>query len=187
MPVIVLVLATAILLLGSGFLMSTVGRRRPRPRALAAAELAAIEGNVGRALALLVGDAAQLRARAQDVGEIGREMLVVERHLNPGTQRPLWRQIDDANFSHELDGLRQAARAWLQQLDALDVTERQLLERLALGVEPVRTLARDRSWTSLSVDRRDELTLVQAQLVAAITCLHKLEREISSYRGGGYR
>lgn len=187
MPVIVLVLATAILLLGSGFLMSTVGRRRPRPHALAAAELAAIESRVGRALAQLVGHAAQLRARVQEVQEIAREMLVVERHLVRAPQRPLWRQIDDANFGHELFGLRQAARAWLQQLDALEVTERQLLERLALGVEPVRALASDRSWTSPSIDRRAELALVQAQSDAAIACLHRLEREISSYRGGGYR
>lgn len=187
MPVLVLVLATAILLLGSGFLTSTVGRRRPRPRALSAAELAAIENSVGKPLAQLVGCAVRLRARARDVGEIGGEMLLVERHLNPGAQRPLWRQIDDANFGHELDGLRQAARAWLQQFDALDVTERQLLERLALGVEPVRALARDRSWTSPSIDRRDELTLVQAQFNAAIACLYRLEREISSFRAGGYR
>lgn len=187
MPVIILALATAMLLLGSGFLMSTVGRRRPRPRALAAAELAALEQRVGRALAQLVGHAAQLRARVEDVGEISCEMWVVERYLERVTQRPLWRQIDDANFGHELGRLRQDARAWLQQFDTLDVTERQLLERLVLGVEPVRALARDRSWTSVSIDRRDELMLVQAQVDAAITCLRKLERELSSYRGGGYR
>jgi hypothetical protein len=187
MPVIILVLATAILLLGSGFLLSTVGRRRPRPHAIAAAELAAIEQSVGRALAHLVGNAAQLRARARDVEEIGREMWVIERHLSCVAQRPLWRQIDDANFCHELGGLRQAARAWLQQFDTLDVTERQLLEHLALGVEPVRTLAHDRSWTSISIDRRDELALVQAKSEAAIACLHELEREIASYRAGGYR
>ena len=49
----------------------------------------------------------------------------------------LWRQIDDANFGHELDGLRRNARAWLRSFDALEVTERQLLERLGLTVEPV--------------------------------------------------
>ena len=59
----------------------------------------------------------------------------------------------------------------------------QLLE---LGAE-VRVLARDRSWTSLSVDRRGELALVRARFDAAIACLHEIEREISSYRGGGYR
>jgi hypothetical protein len=187
MPVVILVLATTILLLGSGFLMSTVGRRRPRTRALAAAELAAIEGNLGKPIAQLVGNAAQLRARAEDIGEIGREMLVIERHLNHLAQRPLWRQIDDANFGHELDVLRQTARAWLHQFHALDVTERQLLEHLSLGVEPVRVLARDRSWTSLSVDRRGELALVGARFDAAIACLYEIEREISSYRAGGYR
>jgi hypothetical protein len=108
-PVIVLVLATALLLLASGFLMSTVGRRRPRMCALAAADLAMIEDSVGRALAQLVGNATQLRARVQDVWEFGCEMLIVERHLKPGAPRPLWRQIDDANFGHELDGLRHAA------------------------------------------------------------------------------
>jgi hypothetical protein len=187
MPVIILVLATATLLLSSGFLVSTVGRRRPRPFALAPAELAALEHSVGGTLARLVGHAAQLRTRTQDVGELGREMWAIERHLHHVDQRPLWRQIDDANFGHELHGLRQAARAWLQQFDMLDGTERQLLERLALGVEPVRALACDRSWTSVSIDRRDELALIQSQFEAAIACLHKLEREISSYRGGGYR
>jgi hypothetical protein len=187
MPVIILVLATTILLLGSGFLLSTVGRRRPRPRALAVAELMAIEDVVGKALAQLVGGAAQLRARIEDVAEIGREMLVIEHYLSRATQRPLWRQIDDANFGHELDRLRRAGRAWLQQFDALAVTDQQLLERLGLAVEPVRTLAHDRSWTAPSIDRRDELTLVHAQFDAAIACLHRLEREIASYRGGGYR
>lgn len=187
MPVIILVLATASLLLGSGFLMSTVGRRRPRPYALAPAELAALERNVGGTLAQLVGHAAQLRARTQDIGEIGREMWAIERHLHRVAQRPLWRQIDDANFGHELNQVRQAARAWLQRFDMLDRTERQLLEHLTLGVEPVRTLACDRSWTSVSIDRRDELARIQTQFDAAIACLHRLEREISSYRCGGYR
>lgn len=187
MPVVLLVLATALLLLGSGFLLSTVGRRRTRPRALAAAELAALESTVGRRLAQLVAAATQLRSRAEDVVEIGREMLAVERHLRRATQRPLWRQIDDANFGHELDGLRRSARSWSQQFDALDVTERQLVDRLGLGVEPVRALALDRSWTKPSIYRGDELEFVQAQLDATIACLRKLERELFGYRGGGYR
>jgi hypothetical protein len=187
MSAIILVLATATLLLGSGFLLSTVGRRRLRPRALATADLVAIEDVVGKALAQLVGDAAHLRSRIEGIAEIGREMLVVERYLARATQRPFWRQIDDANFGLEIARLRQAARAWLRQFDTLDVTERHLLERLGLDVDPVRTLGHDRAWATSSIDRRDELTHVDAQFDVAIACLHKLEREIASYRGGGYR
>ena len=172
MHVTLLVLLTMMFMLGSGFLKLTVGRRRTRPHELAAAEFDRLVATVGRPLAQLVADAARLRARVEEVLGSGTEMVVAV-HLGQVTQRPLRRQIHDASFDDEIDGLRLAADDWLRQYDSLDVVERQLLDQLELDIEPIRELA----------DDDDEGESMHAPLEATIVCLRKLEHEISSYRG----
>lgn len=194
MNFLVPLLASIALLLGSAVLLSTVGRRRrQRARPLPAAELEALEGVVGNGLAQLVGGAVTLRQQLEDVAASGRDLLAVERHLSGSARRPLWRQIEDANFGHELDGLRREVIAWLGCFDELDASERQIVEQLGLDVEPVRALvpADSAAWrepgTQHVRERSAELREVEAQLDGAIACLRRVEREILAYRGGGYR
>ena len=200
MEFLIPLLATAVILLSSGALMSTVGRRRRhRRRALSAGVVAAIEGAVGSDLAALVVATASLRQRVDDVAERNRDMLAIERHLGGAPRRPLWRQIEDANFGHELDGLLREALAWLARVDALPGVERQLLDSLELDAEPIHALVRAtqrRSHEPLGPvppietaprDRSAELREVQTVLEGASARLRRFEDEISTYRGGGYR
>jgi hypothetical protein len=200
MSFLVPLLASLALLLASGLLLSTLGRRRrQRKRALPASELAALESTVGSGLAAVVADTVQLRQRVEDVAASAREMLTVERHLGSTARRPLWRQIEDANFGHELDGLRRATSAWLRRFEALDASERQVIERLDLHIEPLRTLVFDTNedealrWhddfpaPERPRDRLGELHEVLAHLDGMASCLRRVAAEISGYRGGGYR
>jgi len=193
---LVALLASVLLLFGSGLLLSTLGRRRGRRgRPLPPSRRLVLEGVVGVGLAEIVAGAVALRHDIQLVAQRGREMLAVERHLGRSPRRPLWRQIEDANFGHQLEGLRRAAAAWLTSVDGLRGADQQLFETLGLDVEAVRALAdvEGEGWRDADAgrtmrrDRNDELHAVQTQLDQASACLRRIEREISGYRGGGYR
>ena len=197
MGLLVPVLASVILLFGTGVLLSTLGRRRRRveARPLPEARRLALEGVVGASLAEVVAGAVALRQDIEDVARRGRDMLAVERHLGRSPRRPLWRQIEDANFGHQLVGLRRSTTVWLASVDRLGGADMQVIDTLGLDVEPVRALVEgeDDDWRDVDVgldmlrDRSDELHAVMARLEQAGACLRRLEREISSYRGGGYR
>jgi hypothetical protein len=196
---LIAVLAGVVLLLGSGLLLSTVGRhRRARTQPLEASAMVAIEGVLGAGLANLAAQAVQLRQRIEDVAERGRELLEVERELGSALRRPLWRQIGDANFGHELARLRRETIAWLADFDARSTSERRLLDQLGIDVEPVRRLVDDaqthgddQPTTLVPVRRSDapseRLQQLGALLKPAAACLRRLELEISGYRDDAYR
>jgi hypothetical protein len=188
---LILLLATFVLLVGSTVLLATVGRRRRwRSRAIELRSLQAIEGVIGAALAELVAEAIRLRRLLEDAAASGREMLAIELQLGNAAalRRPLWRQIEDANFGHQLDHIRREAGAWLQRFDGLHAADRQVVELLDLTVDPVRALREGErlDWHD-NFDRGDELADVQQKLSAAIECLRRIERELVDYRPGGYR
>ena len=196
MEILVSLLATFVFLLCSTVLLATVGRRRrQRSRALEAREVRAIAGVIGTELAELVADAIQLRRLIEDVATSSREMLAIELQLGSTLRRPLWRQIEDANFGHELDRIRRDTSSWLQRFNGLDAADRQIVELLALDVGPIRALveAERFAWENDAPllqplrDRGEELGAVQRQLGAAIDCLRRIERELIDYRPGGYR
>lgn len=190
MSLLIAMIATTTMLLVSGMLLASTGRRRrrrPHARRLAAGDLAALEQSVGDHLALLVAEAVRLRDRLEDLAASGREMLVVERYLGGSLRRPLWRQIDDANFGHELDGLRRATLDWLARFDTLPAAERRIVDNLGLDAEPVRALVGKLTLHDDVLDRRDELTQLHAGIDGALRCLRRLESDIAAYRGGGYR
>lgn len=196
MEILLSLLATFTFLIVSTVLLATVGRRRrQRSRAIEQRELLAIEGVIGAQLAELVGEAAELRRRLEDAVASGREMLAIELQLGNGLRRPLWRQIEDANFGHELDRIRRDATTWLLRFDHLSAPDRQIVDLLDLSVEPVRALLeRQRfAWEDDALlartpgDRSNELSAVQRRLSAAIECLRRIERELIDYRPGGYR
>ncbi|MFO7562240.1 MAG: hypothetical protein R6X02_06325 [Enhygromyxa sp.] len=196
MGLLIPLLASFVLLVGSSVLLATVGRRRrQRTRALDLRVVRAIEGVVGAALAGLVGGAIELRRAIEDTAASGREMLAIERQLGGTLRRPLWRQIEDANFGHELDRIRRDASAWLARFDALGAADRQVIELLGLSVEPVRALcsAERFHWqddpppAERLRDRGEELAAVQRRLDAALGCLRRLERELADYRPAPYR
>jgi hypothetical protein len=198
-PVLISLLATFVLLVGSTLLVTTVGRRRQqRGRALEAQARQAIAGVVGTSLAELVAEAIHVRRLIEDTAAMGREMLTIEIQLGGPTRRPLWRQIEDANFGHALERVRRAARGWLARFDGLDAADRQVIELLGLDVAPVRALLELTS-TAEAQDRPgerarrgpgepgDELSWVLARAGAAIECLRRVERGLLDYRPGGYR
>lgn len=196
MEIVVSLLATFVFLVVSTVLLTTVGRRRrQRSRALAVHELQAIEAVIGTHLAELVADTIQLRSQIEDAAASGREMLAIEAQLGRALRRPLWRQIEDANFGHELDRVRRDASAWLRRFDNLDAADRQIIELLGLSVEPVRALLErehvhwedDAGLRPPLRERSNILAAVQRRLSAAIDCLRRIERELSDYRPGGYR
>ncbi len=189
-------LATFLLLVGSSVLLATVGRRRrQRHRAIELRAAEALAGVVGSDLAELVADAIRLRRLIEDAAASGREMLTIETQLGGALRRPLWRQIEDANFGHELDRVRREAGAWLVRFDNLDAANRQVIELLGLEVGPIRALIEPdgASWdgeapTALAPrDRGAELGAVLRHANAAIDCLRRIERELLDYRPGGYR
>lgn len=195
MELLVPLLATFVFLIGSTALLATVGRnRRKRGRALAQRELRAIEGVIGTQLAELVAEAMQLRKLIENASARGHEMMVVEAQLGSPLRRPLWRQIEDAHFGHELDRIWRDASAWLHRFDHLSAADRQVIELLGLGVEPIRSLLDaprfawedDPPW-SPSNNRSEELAVVQRRLSGARECLQRFERELIDYRPGGYR
>ncbi|HVI02793.1 MAG TPA: hypothetical protein VM869_29040 [Enhygromyxa sp.] len=195
MEIVVPLLATFVFLVASTVLLATVGRRRRRGRGIERRELRAIEGVIGVQLAELVAEAMQLRRLLEDAAASGREMLAIEVQLGTALRRPLWRQIEDANFGHELDRIRRDASAWLIRFAGLGAADRQIVELLGLEVEPIRALleAERFHWEDDGPpfrplrDRGDELGLVQRRLAAAIDCLRRIERELIDYRPGGYR
>lgn len=186
-------LATFGLLGLASVLLATVGRRRrARVRALPQAKRAALEDRVGEELAALVDGAAMLRAQLEDTRAAGREMLAVEAHLGGSMRRPLWRQIEDANFGHDLDRLADEVLAWLARYDALGAAERELLDGLELDVAPVRALVRAPEVEAASAsaaprDRGEQLAAVQDRLEAAIACLRRFEGRVAAYRARSYR
>jgi hypothetical protein len=192
---VVPLLATFVFLIGSTVLLATVGRRRrQRNLEIELRSIQAIEGVIGAKLAELVADAIRLRRLIEDAAASGREMLAIEVQLGTALRRPLWRQIEDANFGHELDRIRRDASSWLLRFDGLDAADRQIIELLGLTVEPLRALLEGEQFQwedDLPVqrvrDRGDELSAVQHRLSAAIDCLRRVERELSDYRPGGYR
>jgi hypothetical protein len=199
-PALISLLATFVLLVGSTLLLTTVGRRRrQRGRALEAQARQAIAGVVGTSLAELVAEAIQVRRLLEDTAAMGREMLTIEVQLGGPTRRPLWRQIEDANFGHALERVRRATRGWLARFDGLDAADRQVIELLGLEVAPVRALLELTSAAEepdthsnatpirLPPERSDELSQVIAGSGAAIDCLRRIERELLDYRPGGYR
>jgi hypothetical protein len=194
--ILVSLLATFVFLVCSTVLLATVGRRRrQRSRTIEAREVRAIAGVIGTELAELVADAIQLRRLIEDVAASSREMLAIELQLGSTLRRPLWRQIEDANFGHELDRIRRDASIWLQRFDGLTAADRQIVDLLALEVGPIRALveAERFAWQDDAPllhplrDRGDELGAVQRQLNAASDCLRRIERELIDYRPGGYR
>jgi hypothetical protein len=188
-----LLLATFVLLIGSTVLVTTVGRRRrSRSRVIEQRSLRAIAGVIGTELAELVAEAIRLRRQIEDTAASGREMLAIELQLGSALRRPLWRQIEEANFGHELDHIRRETSVWLQRFDGLDAADRQVIELLDLTVDAVRALVEGGrlEWPdepSRVRDRGEELTEVQQRLNAAIECLRRVERELVDYRPGGYR
>jgi len=188
--------ATFVFLIGSTVLLATVGRRRrQRIRAFELRTVLAIEGVIGAALANLVAEAIELRRLIEDTAASGREMLAIEVQLGGPLRRPLWRQIEDANFGHELDRIRRDAAAWLARFEQLDAADRQVVELLGLNVDPIRGLLEnqrlhwqdDAPHAERPRDRGDELAAVGRRLAAAIACLRRIERELIDYRPGGYR
>jgi hypothetical protein len=189
-------LATFLFLVMSTVLLATVGRRRrQRSRAIELRSVRAIEGVVGAALAGLVADAIELRRAIEDAAASGREMLAIERQLGEASRRPLWRQIEDANFGHELDRIRRSAGAWVARFDHLGAADRQIIDLLGLEVEPVRGVLESERFhrhddappIERLRDRGEELAAVQRRLDAAVDCLRRIERELIDYRPGGYR
>lgn len=200
MPVLISLLATFVLLVGSTLLLTTVGRRRrQRGRALEAQARQAIAGVVGASLAELVAEAIHVRRLLEDTAAMAREMLTIEVELGGPMRRPLWRQIEDANFGHALERVRRAARGWLARFDGLDPADRQVIELLGLEVAPVRALleptsaseapdtVRTDNSTAIPQERSDELSRVVASSAAAIDCLRRIERGLLDYRPAGYR
>lgn len=196
MELLIPLLASVMLLLISGALLSTLGRRRRRrPQPLPEAERLALADVVGEGLAGLVAAAVPLRQEIEAVARIGREMQMVERHLGRAPRRPLWRQIEDANYGHELGSLARVTASWLARAEALPAMDKQVLERLGLELEAVYLLRTtlDEVWATSEAglaalrSRSSELDAVQDRLDAALACLLRVERELASYRGGGYR
>lgn len=196
MELLIPLLASFLLLVGPPVLIATLGRRRRRRVAtIEQRSVRAIEGVVGAELAELFAGAVRLRRLIEDTAAGGREMLTVESHLGGALRRPLWRQIEDANFGHALDRVRRDAAVWLASFDGLGAADRQVIELLTLDPGPVRELleAEHLHWQEQGPpieslrDRSEELASVQRQLSAAIDCLHRVERELSDYRPGGYR
>ena len=125
-------------------------------------------------------------------------MLAIERHLGVQLYRPLWRQIEDANFGHTLERMREQLLAWLERFDALSSTDRQLVDLLDLQITAIRELAegtvpvlvRPESNVVVSEPVRDHVAPLQAiatQLERARVCLRRFERELIDYRASGYR
>ena len=195
MAFLVPLLATFVLLVGSSVLLATVGRRRRRHRAIEQSTARAIEGVVGSKLADLVTEAIRVRRLIEDAAASGREMLAIEVQLGSALRRPLWRQIEEANFGHELDRVRRETGAWLVRFDRLDAADQQIINLLDLDVGPVRALAAAelQYWDNLAGvaavvgDHVDELRAMLQRAVAAIDCLLRIERELIDYRPGGYR
>ncbi|EDM80270.1 hypothetical protein PPSIR1_36507 [Plesiocystis pacifica SIR-1] len=204
-------LATFLALSFTAGLVATVGRRRRRRdrgtrRALAPAKLEALALVVGEDLIELIRASAELRVRLEDALAGGRQMLAVEEQLSGVHRRPLWRQIEDANYGHALGGVRSAVDAWLARVDGLGVSERQILDFTRLSEAPLRALAEvlvelggsaEAEEVQLGVlagdavqvvgDRRESIAEMIASLEAAIACLVRFESELSSYRPQGYR
>lgn len=194
MGILLPLFATFVFLIGSTVLLATVGRRRKqRIRAFELRTVLAIEGTIGAALAGLVAEAIELRRQIEDAAASGREMLTIEVQLGGPLRRPLWRQIEDANFGHQLDRIRRDAAAWLARFDGLDAADRQVIELLGLTVGPVRELLDSFAWqddiapVERMRDRGDELAAVGRLLSAAVDCLRRVERELVDYRPGAYR
>lgn len=196
MELLIPLLASFLLLFIATVLIATVGRRRRRQHeAIELRSVKAIEAVAGPGLAAWFADTVRLRQLIEDVSASGREMLTVETQLGQSLRRPLWRQIEDANFGHQLDRVRQQASAWLIQFDSLGAADRQIIELLGLDVGPVRELLeaerfhwQDEGPPIQSIrDRSDELDSVQRKLNAAIDRLRRIERELVDYRPGGYR
>lgn len=195
MGIAIQLLASFVLLVVSTVLLTSIGRRRQRHRAIELRAAKAIEATVGAGLAELVAEAIRLRREIEDAAASGREMLTIELQLGSHLRRPLWRQIEDANFGHVLDGVRRHASGWLARFDGLGAADRQIIELLGLDVAPVRAISQAGRFTweddgppaPPPGDRCDQLNAILRECEAAISSLRRVERELIDYRPGGYR
>ncbi len=177
--VIVVVLLTFVLMVGAVTMIATLGRRRwKRTRALPSAEVAALAETVGSTLAELVDAAVVLRQQLEELAASSRELLLVDEQLGTPLRRPLWRQIEDANYGQQLERTRERLLAWLARFDALASKDRQVIELLGLDVEPL---------VELTAKAEQGLEQIQARLEPAIECLRRFERELASHRPHIYR
>lgn len=178
------VLSSAVVLLG------TVGRRRRRSRqtALPPARRRALAQSVGSRLADMVAEARALRGRLEAVAANGRDMAEVENAMGRAPRRPLWRQLEDANYEQDLERVSDDVRGLLARLDALAGTDRQILDEVRPALDALHDLV-GVQWAQPApgVDRRPALDRLETRLERGIAVLGELESRIEAYRPRGYR
>lgn len=175
LALLITLVATIALLLGSMVLVGTLGFR-PRRRPLAAARPApALPSGLGDALLALAAAAADLRARLDDLGAIGRANLRTDAHQDPQA-RPLWRRLNDAGH-HAALAEALAARDHLRaQIAALDPAERAWLADELAALAPL---------DQLTDEAPADLT--QPILERALLDLDRLDARLAHHRRAGYR
>lgn len=130
----------------------------------------------------------RLRGQLEAVAANGRDMLTVEDAMANSHRRPLWRQLEDAGYEHDLDRVEQSIREWMARLEALAGTDQQILGQLELEREPVEALT-GLSWRSepLGEKERERLEIIQTSFAEGIAALSEFEDSMSAYRRSGYR
>lgn len=190
MGVLVVVALTFVALSSAAVLLGTVGqrRRRGRTKALAPARRRALEDAVGGRLADVVAEVRVLRGRLEAVAANGRDMVQVENAMGRGPRRPLWRQLEDANFERDLERIDEDVRALLARLGGLSGPDRQILDEVRPSLDPLHELlGLEWSQPPPGVDRRPALDRLQGRFERAIAVLGELDSRIEAYRPRAYR
>lgn len=178
---------TFVVLTSAMLLVSTLGRRRSRRRAsLPAAERERLALTIGTDLADLASQTRGLRAQLEAITANGRDMLEVEEAMGKSSRRPLWRQLEDANYEHDLERVSEAMRAWLARVDGLTGTDRQIVDGAGVQLDPVREII-DSDWRALGPDRPGALESIIASFRRGLETLADFETALESYRATGYR
>jgi hypothetical protein len=187
---VVVIALTFVALSSAAVLLGTVGRRRRggRGRALPPARRRALEDAVGSRLADVVAEARVLRGRLEAVAANGRDMVQVENAMGRAPRRPLWRQLEDANFERDLERINDDVRALLARLEGLTGPDRQILDEVRPPLDPLHDLL-GATWTQPppGVDRRPTLERLEGRFARAIAVLGELDSRIEAYRPRAYR
>ena len=178
---------TFVVLTSAMLLVSTLGRRRTGRRAsLPVAERERLALTIGSDLADLASQTRGLRAQLEAVAANGRDMLEVEEAMGQSSRRPLWRQLEDANYEHDLERVTEAMRAWLARVEGLTGADRQIVDEAGVELEPVRQMVAT-DWRAVGPDRPSGLEVIIASFRRGLETLADFESALESYRATGYR
>ncbi|MEZ4385447.1 MAG: hypothetical protein R3A79_29245 [Nannocystaceae bacterium] len=185
MSLLLPIFAAVALLFGVSVAIGTLGHRRRRPpRALPRGpSTRALAGDPEAERNAFFAETVALRRALDEVADAGEALLELDRYVDVGDRRPLWRRLSDAGYLHSAAALAAPLAAWRGAAAALHADLRPLC---AAAQGPVVALEDHLARADEAADP-ERLAALQAAVTAAKAALRALEGTLASYQAKVYR